>query len=142
MPEIHGHSRRSDPNRPSHTYRAWQALKARCLRPTSPQYMRYRSLWYEPWRDFTVFLADMGERPQGMTLDRIDGSKPYGPVNCRWATPTQQARNRRTNKLTIELAREIHAAIGVDSLIAAFYGVSPTLVRKIRAETIWKESNR
>jgi hypothetical protein len=121
------------------TYRAWQALKARCLRPTQRQFERYGPLWYEPWRSFETFLADMGERPQGTTLDRIDTTKPYSPANCRWATPTQQARNRLNNKLDIEAARLIRASIGIDRVIAEQFNISPTLVRKIRAGKIWKE---
>jgi hypothetical protein len=50
------------------------------------------------WDDFENFLADMGERPEGMTLDRIDPNSNYGPGLCRWATPKQQAANKRTKK--------------------------------------------
>jgi hypothetical protein len=47
------------------------------------------------WHDFSAFLADMGERPEGRTLDRIDPNGNYTPKNCRWATPKEQRANQR-----------------------------------------------
>lgn len=55
---------------------------------------------YEPWRSFDVFFNDMGEKPSPIhTLDRKDNSKGYSPDNCRWATPTEQIRNRDCTRL-------------------------------------------
>jgi hypothetical protein len=59
------------------------------------------------WRRFENFLADMGERPPGTTLDRINNQGGYEPGNCRWATPAEQAGNSRRTKLTSGMVREI-----------------------------------
>ena len=79
------------------TYKSWQALKDRCNRAKCINYNKYggAGVTYDPsWEKYDQFLADMGERPEGMTLDRIDNSKGYSKENCRWATYEQQLANR------------------------------------------------
>lgn len=86
---VHGASVQKGP-----TYRSWQSMRRRVNR--ADQRPTYVGITMDPaWNDFAVFLADMGERPEGKTIDRINGTKGYSKANCRWATPVQQTRNRR-----------------------------------------------
>jgi len=78
------------------TYRAWSSMLTRCDNPAS-KYADWggRGITIaERWRSFENFLADMGERPPGMTLDRINNDGNYEPGNCRWANHLTQTRNR------------------------------------------------
>lgn len=83
----------------SPAYASWIAMKRRCLDSTHKDFPRYgaKGIGISPqWTlSFAAFYHDMGDRPPGTTLDRIDGSKGYSAANCRWATPVEQARNRR-----------------------------------------------
>ncbi|MFC4727114.1 hypothetical protein [Coralloluteibacterium thermophilus] len=91
---IHGHKRR---RKQTPTYTSWNAMLARCQRPSCPSYQWYGGAGVrvcDRWQVFANFLADMGERPEGTTLDRIDNSRGYEPGNCRWSTPRQQSQNR------------------------------------------------
>lgn len=85
------------------TYNSWQAMWQRCTNPKAPKYARYGGRGIsvcDRWRDFVDFLEDMGVRPDGTTLDRIDGDGNYEPGNCRWADWHEQAANRSNTKLT------------------------------------------
>lgn len=89
------------------TYNTWQTMIQRCHNPNHTSYYLFGARGItvcKRWREsFINFYKDMGERPEGRTLDRIDPNKSYGPRNCRWATPTEQMHNRRDNvKLTLD----------------------------------------
>lgn len=95
--KIDGHSRHP-------LYHSWANMVRRCSNPIEQDKRFYKDRGItvcERWLGvdgFNNFLADMGERSDGMSLDRQDNSKGYSPDNCRWATPHQQAANTRRNK--------------------------------------------
>lgn len=91
----HGQSSREKRTR---SYSAWANMLNRCRNPADAKYPRWggRGITVcKRWDKFENFLADMGEPPEGLSLDRIDNNGDYKPSNCRWATAHQQVHNRR-----------------------------------------------
>jgi len=83
------------------TNRTWNALRNRCNNPMNKDYSRYGGRGIkvcERWNLFENFLSDMGEKPKGLSIDRIDNNGNYEPANCRWATVSQQNSNQRPRK--------------------------------------------
>lgn len=89
----HGHARPQ-----TRTYRIWSGMKTRCLNPRSKHYKNYGARGVGiclRWMAFANFLADMGECPPGLTIERKNNNKGYYKRNCKWATISEQAFNRR-----------------------------------------------
>ena len=83
-------------------YKSWQKMHERCENINSDAYYQYGSRGIsvcDRWKSFELFLEDMGERPDSMSLDRVDSNGNYSPDNCRWATSKQQNNNMRSNRL-------------------------------------------
>jgi hypothetical protein len=95
----HGHTAQNSVTR---EYRSWNSMTVRCTNPKAKEFSRYGGAGIKickRWGSFKNFLADMGPRPIGKTLDRYPN--PYGdykPSNCRWATLSEQQHNRRTTR--------------------------------------------
>jgi hypothetical protein len=113
MPRTHGQAAKGGTG----TYHAWRDMRRRCTDPSSADWVRYgeRGITVcDRWDRFANFLADMGQRPHGVTLDRIDNNGNYEPDNCRWTTWHEQVHNRRSNRGE----RHPNAKLSVDDVFA------------------------
>jgi hypothetical protein len=120
------------------TYRVWQGMIQRCrCQPNHPNFRYYAGRGItvcERWQLFENFLEDMGERPEGKTLDRIDNDGHYEPGNCRWATPREQFDNSRGKRALSDDQRQEavkrHADGDTLTAIAKSYGVAVSTIAK------------
>lgn len=114
----HGHTANKQESR---TWTTWRGMIDRCYTKSSTSYKKYGAkgiLVCDRWRSFINFLEDMGERPAGKTLDRINGNEGYSPENCRWATAMEQSNNQKSNVKLIIDCREMNV-----SQAMRYYGV-------------------
>ncbi len=127
----------------SSTYTTWESIIQRTTNARNPNYPKYGGAGIgicPSWREFGAFLGDMGLRPDGTSIDRIDNACGYHPGNCRWASRATQSRNRTNSKLTSDLASEIRGRSEhgeSTASIAARIGVSTKTVSNVLSGRSW-----
>jgi hypothetical protein len=123
------------------TYISWQSMHARCRHPSVQSYPHYGGRGIrvcDRWSSFAAFSADMGDRPEGMTLDRIDRDGHYEPGNCRWATVTEQTRGSRNAKLTPARAAWIRTQPASSRReMARLFGVAEKTILSVQTGQSW-----
>lgn len=115
------------------TYKTWVTMRKRCTNPHNSDYYLYGGRGIkvcERWSSFENFYLDMGERDEGMTIDRIDPNKDYSPDNCRWATNLEQARNKRNVRFVTfnDMTKSLHEFC--EELKLNYYTVNTRLVQQ------------
>jgi len=135
----HGYSQRR-------IYNIWHCMVSRCTDPTNGRYKDYggRGITVcSRWLEFENFLSDMGHPPNGYQINRIDNDGDYMSNNCEWATPSENARNKRTSKLTADDVSVIKHYLLYGSHrnkdIAEMFGVHRNTISGIKRGVIWDD---
>jgi len=125
---IRGQNHRIHGKSNSSTYRSWSSMNTRCNNQNHQQWHNYGGRGISVcgrWRNFSNFLQDMGERPVGHSIDRINIDGNYEPANCRWATPKQQMANSRKAILLTYNGETMPL-----KAVARRYGIAPSTLRQ------------
>lgn len=123
------------------THRAWVNMRQRCLNTRCYQYTNYggRGITIcNEWSIFENFLKDMGFKKEGLSLERRNNSLGYCKENCYWATRSEQQQNRRSVKLSKQIAKDIRASNASTKILASQYKVSISTINLIREGKTWK----
>jgi hypothetical protein len=133
---------------PSGAYKSWHGMLQRCVNSKCEQYSRYGGRGISVcarWYSFENFYNDMGARPFGKSLDRIDPNGNYEPGNCRWASTLEQARNTRANVVDLDRVQEIIGRFEYGESRASIgrrFGIPASYIGKIISGGVWREVER
>lgn len=137
---VHGHT---VGRKQSSTYKTWRDMLKRCYTPSTSGFHWYGGRGIAVcgrWFVFANFLADMGERPPGLTIDRKDNDRGYDKQNCRWRTPKEQSRNTRATKLnevSVALIRYMRRRGTKRGPLAHAFGVSVHTITTVVGRRAW-----
>lgn len=128
------------------TENSYYSMRARCENPSSPSYFRYGARGVqvcERWKNsYAIFRVDMGDRPKGTSINRLDNAVGYCPGNCVWSTRAEQAQNRSTNVLNWDLVNEVRGRQEhgeKQASIATRLGLSANTVNLIIKQKVWRD---